>query len=126
MIMLSTGKYLASIILHQFLDRSELYKMLINVPRCMKWSKRLANTDPATGNGLNVCFGRRSGFGGYDKRFAKGARKIVIREDDVDTRVVQTWIRLEDGNISGSITLNSTYGEDEYPAAPGQNDVSSR
>ncbi|KAF2661986.1 Metallo-dependent phosphatase [Lophiostoma macrostomum CBS 122681] len=95
---------------------------------CMKWSndQPLAATDPATGNGLNVCFGRRSGFGGYDKRFAKGARKIVVHEDDIERSVAETWVRLEDGNISGSITLNTTYGADVYPAAPGQNETSFR
>jgi hypothetical protein len=88
----------------------------------MKWSndRSLPNTIPKTGNGLNVCFGRRSGYGGYDKTYTKGARRIRIYEDDLGKRSIETWIRLEDGNISGSITLNSTYGTDKYPPAPNQ------
>jgi hypothetical protein len=27
---------------------------------------------------------------------------------------VETWIRLEDGSISGHVTLNATYGTDQY------------
>jgi hypothetical protein len=88
----------------------------------MKWSnnRSLPDTNPSNGNGINVCFGRRTGYGGYDKQYAKGARKIVIFEDALDDRTIETWNRLEDGNISGAITLNSTYGIDKYPPAPNQ------
>lgn len=88
----------------------------------MKWSndRSLPDTNPQTGNGLNICFGRRTGYGGYDKTTPKGARKIVIHEDDLDKREVETWVRLEDGTISGPITLNSTYGQDKYPPVPNQ------
>lgn len=94
----------------------------------MKWSndKPLPNTKPATGNGLNVCFGRRTGYGGYDKTYAKGARKIVIHEDDLPKRELETWIRLEDGRISAAVTLNSTYGTDKYPPAPDQGKTKGR
>jgi hypothetical protein len=27
----------------------------------------------------------------------------------------ETWARLEDGSVSGKVTLNSTYGTDSYP-----------
>lgn len=81
---------------------------------CMKWSKDLVNNSPANGNGLNLCFNRHSGYGGYSD-WARGGRQIVVEEDKLDENVVDTWIRLEDGSISGQVTLNSTYGQDHYP-----------
>jgi hypothetical protein len=76
---------------------------------CMRWPKS-----------MSVCFGRRTGYGGYDKTFAKGARKIVVYEDGLVDRGIDTWIRLEDGRISAPVTLNATYGTDKYPPAPDQ------
>ncbi|KAF1346429.1 hypothetical protein EJ07DRAFT_169873 [Lizonia empirigonia] len=70
---------------------------------CMKWSKDLPNNSPANGNGLNVCFNRHSGYGGYSD-WARGGRQIVVEE-----------AQLEDGSVSGQVTLNSTYGTDKYP-----------
>lgn len=94
----------------------------------MKWSNDhpLPDTDPAIGNGLNVCFGRRTGYGGYSKTYAKGARKIVIHEDDLPKRELETWVRLEDGRISAPIMLNSTYGTDKYPPALDQDETQER
>jgi hypothetical protein len=42
---------------------------------CMEWAKDLPDTSPSNGNGngLNVCFNRHSGYGGYTNR-ARGAR----------------------------------------------------
>lgn len=80
----------------------------------MKWSKNLPGTEPANGNGLNLCFNRHSGYGGYTD-WERGARQIVVEEDRLGKNEVETWIRLENGNISGRVTLNSTYGIDIYP-----------
>jgi len=77
---------------------------------CMRWP----------GKKTSVCFGRRTGYGGYYKGDARGARKIRLFEKDLEKRGIDTWIRLEDGNISGSITLNETFGLDNYPPAPNQ------
>lgn len=38
-----------------------------------------------------------------------------MREEDLN---LETWIRLESGNVVGAVMLNRTYGEDEYPATP--------
>ncbi|KAF2751602.1 Metallo-dependent phosphatase [Sporormia fimetaria CBS 119925] len=85
---------------------------------CMKWGNdRPLASNPSKGNGVNVCFGRRAGYGGYGKDLQKGARKILVREDRVKNNEVETWNRLEFGAISGRATLNSTYGMDKYPAA---------
>ncbi|KAJ4375638.1 hypothetical protein N0V86_007171 [Didymella sp. IMI 355093] len=83
---------------------------------CMKWSRDLPNNSPANGNGLNLCFNRHSGYGGYSE-WARGGRQIVIDETKLGgDNVVGTWLRLEDGSVSGRVMLNSTYGEDKYPA----------
>jgi hypothetical protein len=33
----------------------------------------------------------------------------------LDARVVDTWIRMENGKISGQVSLNATFGADQYP-----------
>ena len=67
-----------------------------------------------TGNGINLCFGRHSGYGGYGT-WTRGSRQILLSEETLGNSL-ETWIRLEDGSISGKVTLNSTYGIDQYPA----------
>jgi hypothetical protein len=69
---------------------------------------------PANGKGLDLCFNRHTGYGGYSN-WARGARQIVIDESRLGSKDIDTWIRLEDGSISGSITLNDTFGTDRYP-----------
>lgn len=83
----------------------------------MKWSatKPVPNNQPAKGNGMHFCFGRHTGYGGYSD-YARGGRHIVIEEDKLGQSVLETWIRLEDGTISGKVTLNATFGYDQYPA----------
>jgi hypothetical protein len=85
----------------------------------MKWTKT-PNPVPtdwpsaAKGDGLNACFGRRTGYGGYSK-VMRGGRHIVIHEDALGgDNAIETWNRLEDGAISGRVMLNSTYGTDKY------------
>ena len=81
----------------------------------MKWSKDLPHNSPANGKGLNLCFNRHTGYGGYSE-WARGGRQIVVEEAKLGENVLETWIRLEDGSVSGRVTLNSTYGTDRYPA----------
>ncbi|RDW82325.1 putative DNA repair exonuclease SIA1 [Coleophoma cylindrospora] len=80
---------------------------------CFKWNTTLPGMN-LTGNGLNLCFGRHSGYGGYGS-WTRGSRQIFITEADLENSVVETWVTLEDSNISGKVSLNSTYGSDEYP-----------
>jgi len=83
---------------------------------CMKWSD-LPNNDPQNGNGIHLCFGRHTGYGGYGE-WTRGARQIVVHEGSLkEGREVETWIRLEDGQISGRVILNATYGVDKYTPA---------
>lgn len=81
----------------------------------MKWSKDLPNNSPVNGNDINLCSGRHTGYGGYSG-WTRGGRQIVIEEARLGENVLETWIRLEDGSVSGRVTLNSTYGIDKYPA----------
>lgn len=81
----------------------------------MKWSKDLPDNSPANGHGLNLCFNRHTGYGGYSD-WARGGRQIIIDENELSERIIETYIRLEDGSVSGQVTLNSTYGTDRYPA----------
>jgi hypothetical protein len=78
----------------------------------MKWDKNLP-TSPTNGNGVSFCFNRHSGFGGYS-HWKRGARIIKIQEGKLWKNEVETWIRLEDSSISGRVTLNATFGTDQY------------
>ena len=65
--------------------------------------------------GINLCFGQHSGYGGYGS-WIRGARQVVVSREGLADLAVDTYIRLESGAKVGAVTLNSTYGEDEYPA----------
>ncbi|KAF3002684.1 hypothetical protein E8E13_009861 [Curvularia kusanoi] len=80
---------------------------------CAKWSHDLPHNSRDTGS-LNFCSNRRTGYGGYGD-FIRGGRQIVVDEGRIDDKIVDTWVRLEDGRISGQVTLNSTFGKDRYP-----------
>ncbi|PYH99065.1 Metallo-dependent phosphatase [Aspergillus ellipticus CBS 707.79] len=82
---------------------------------CFKWDTKLTGMN-LTGNGLNLCFGRHSGYGGYGS-WTRGSRQILLDERTLDEQL-STWVRLEDGSVSGTVSLNATYGEDWYPAVP--------
>lgn len=78
---------------------------------CFRWDSKLKGMD-LTGNGLDMCFGRHSGYGGYGS-WTRGSRQVVLKKGKED---VETWVRLEDGSVSGRVTLNGTYGQDSYTA----------
>lgn len=81
---------------------------------CFKWDSKLPGMS-LTGNGLHVCFGRHTGYGGYGT-WTRGSRQILLREEGLeDTNSTETWIRLEDGTESGRVVLNDTFGTDMYP-----------
>jgi len=83
---------------------------------CYKWDSLLPGMTVA-GNGINLCFGQHSGYGGYGS-WTRGSRQVLVTEEMLQDKSVDTWIRLETGDVVGSVTLNSTYGTDEYPATP--------
>ncbi|EPS43678.1 hypothetical protein H072_2389 [Dactylellina haptotyla CBS 200.50] len=78
---------------------------------CFKWNGTIADTTLA-GNGVNMCYGRHTGYGGYGT-LDRGGRQILLKKDSLKDQVM-TWIRLENGLITGNVTLNSTYGKDQY------------
>lgn len=85
---------------------------------CWRWDEVLPGVD-SFGDGLNLCFGQHSGYGGYGT-WVRGARQIRLTEKMLQRREVDTWIRLEDESVVGAVTLNSTYGRDRYEKTPNQ------
>jgi len=83
---------------------------------CYKWDTLLPGMTVA-GNGINLCFGQHTGYGGYGT-WTRGSRQVLVTQEMLRDQTVDTWIRLETGDVVGSVTLNSTYGMDEYPATP--------
>ncbi|KAJ3494952.1 hypothetical protein NLG97_g3737 [Lecanicillium saksenae] len=81
---------------------------------CYKWDRLVPDTT-VTGNGVNLCFGQHSGYGGYGN-WIRGARQIRINRAALKKKqAAQTWIRLENGATVGAVTLNSTFNHDRYP-----------
>lgn len=80
---------------------------------CQKWEGEYPGMD-VSGNGLVLCFGRHSGYGGYGS-WTRGSRQILLDLKTLSSQV-ETWVRLEDTSVSGRVTLNATYGMDDYPA----------
>ncbi|KJZ79153.1 hypothetical protein HIM_01304 [Hirsutella minnesotensis 3608] len=84
---------------------------------CYKWD-RLVPGMTVAGNGVNLCFGQRSGYGGYGN-WIRGARQIRLHREALQKLLeIETWIRLENGDVVGAVELNATYGTDRYPATP--------
>ncbi|KAJ5359971.1 hypothetical protein N7517_009162 [Penicillium concentricum] len=78
---------------------------------CFKWDSKLSGLN-VTGNGMNMCYGRHTGYGGYGD-WARGGRQILLDQQSLGDEM-RTWIRMEDGSISGDVHLNATYGHDRY------------
>lgn len=83
---------------------------------CYKWDGKLPDMT-VQGNGVNLCFGQHSGYGGYGD-WVRGSRELIVSRDKLKDLVVESHIRLESGKVVGAISLNATYGQDEYPATP--------
>lgn len=82
---------------------------------CFKWDTQLEGMT-LTGNGLNLCFSRHTGYGGYGS-WTRGSRQVKISLDTIGNST-ETWTRFEDGSVAGRVTLNSTFGSDDYPTVP--------
>ncbi|KAJ8609451.1 hypothetical protein MRB53_039122 [Persea americana] len=83
---------------------------------CYKWDTLLPGMS-VTGNGINLCFSQHSGYGGYGN-WIRGSRQLFFTEELLAEETLNTWIRLESGDIVGSVVLNSTYNHNYYPATP--------
>ena len=83
---------------------------------CYKWDTLIPGMT-VKGNGINLCFGQHTGYGGYGD-WIRGSRQVLVTEAKLKDMEVDSWIRLESGDVVGSVSLNATYGEDIYPATP--------
>lgn len=85
---------------------------------CYKWDHQVPGMVIA-GDGVNLCFGQHSGYGGYGS-WIRGSRQVRVSRDTLERSKweAETWIRLESGDVVGSVNLNATYGRDRYPATP--------
>ncbi|CAG9996025.1 unnamed protein product [Clonostachys byssicola] len=83
---------------------------------CYKWDTLVPGMT-VQGNGINLCFGQHSGYGGYGN-WIRGARQVLVTQEMLQDFAVDTWIQLESGDTVGSVTLNTTYNQDSYPATP--------
>jgi hypothetical protein len=59
-----------------------------------------------------MCYGRHTGYGGYGDAL-RGGRQILLNQEAIE-KEIETWIRLEDNTTSAAVTLNATYGQDQY------------
>lgn len=83
---------------------------------CYKWDAHLTNMTSGR-EGVNLCFGQHTGYGGNGD-WIRGARQILVNQTKLQNGELDTWIRLEDGDVVGSVSLNATYNMDQYPATP--------
>ncbi|CRK37655.1 hypothetical protein BN1708_007457 [Verticillium longisporum] len=86
---------------------------------CYKWTADALPDYPVQpeGDGLNICFGQRTGYGG-NGNWERGSRQLLLRQDQLALGELETWIRLESGEVVGAVSLNGTYGQDIYPVSP--------
>lgn len=88
---------------------------------CQKWrsegSYGSAGAGAGAGAGVNLCFGQRSGYGGYGS-WARGSRQVFVSEAGLAEGEVESWVRLERGEVVGRVGLNATFGRDVYEVVP--------
>ncbi|KPM41429.1 hypothetical protein AK830_g5126 [Neonectria ditissima] len=85
---------------------------------CYKWNSQLSDMT-ITGNGINLCYGQHTGYGGYGD-WIRGSRQIFVTQEGLRNNTVDTHIRLESGDVVGSVSLNSTFNTDYYDATPNE------
>ncbi|KAF4457260.1 hypothetical protein F53441_824 [Fusarium austroafricanum] len=85
---------------------------------CYKWDSKVGDMD-LTGNGINLCYGQHTGYGGYGD-WIRGGRQIIVTQEGLKNFEIDSHIRLESDEIVGSVSLNSTYNKDAYKATPEQ------
>ncbi|KAM3467058.1 hypothetical protein MY5147_003941 [Beauveria neobassiana] len=83
---------------------------------CYKWDGELPGVE-AKGNGINLCYGQHTGYGGYGD-WIRGSREIFVSLDKLRDLTIDSHIRTELGEVIGAVSLNATYGQDSYPASP--------
>ncbi|KAK1984802.1 calcineurin-like phosphoesterase [Colletotrichum cereale] len=68
-----------------------------------------------------LCFAKHTGYGGYGK-WNRGARmiKLSFTQGDDPQMSVESWVRMEDDQVITRVSLNETYGVDNYPSNVGE------
>ncbi|KAI1093854.1 Metallo-dependent phosphatase [Rostrohypoxylon terebratum] len=82
---------------------------------CDRWDEQLSGMTVVPKNNVILCFSQHTGYGGYGN-WERGSRQILVSKSKLKESAVDTWIRLESKNVVGRVTLNSTFGHDQYPA----------
>ncbi|KAH8656557.1 Metallo-dependent phosphatase-like protein [Tricladium varicosporioides] len=67
----------------------------------------------------HVCFCKHTGYGGYGN-WKRGARNVMLRFDEGGRMEVETWVRMEGGEVVQRVDLNGTYGIDRYNVDDGE------
>ncbi|KAG9240447.1 Metallo-dependent phosphatase-like protein [Calycina marina] len=67
-----------------------------------------------------LCLVKHTGYGGYGN-WERGSRVVQLKfgeesDKDVKEMNVDTWVRLESGDVIQTVSLNETYGSNIYPA----------
>jgi hypothetical protein len=76
------------------------------------------NWPNATPGGPHLCFCKHTGYGGYGN-WNRGSRNLMLRFGEKRMEV-ETWVRMENGEVVQRVDLNSTYGIDNYPLQDGE------
>lgn len=66
----------------------------------------------------HICFCKHTGYGGYGN-WNRGSR--ILKLSFGDAMEVETWVRMENGEIVQRVGLNETYGTDVYALEDGEN-----
>lgn len=68
-----------------------------------------------------ICFVKHTGYGGYGS-WRRGSRVLRLSLDGGkgEGMEVESWVRLEEGDIVQKVSLNETYGWDVYPSDDGE------
>ncbi|KAK1580515.1 calcineurin-like phosphoesterase [Colletotrichum navitas] len=84
------------------------------------------STWPGHASGLGaeapfLCFAKHTGYGGYGT-WNRGARmiKLSFTQGDDPQMSVESWVRMEDDQVVTRVSLNETYGVDNYPSNVGE------
>lgn len=85
---------------------------------CYRWEGDAPGSDIAA-NGLNLCFGQHTGYGGYGD-WIRGSREIMVSQEKLKNLEIDSHIRFESGKVVGEISLNATYNQDSYPKTPNE------
>lgn len=71
------------------------------------------------GEGPKICYVKHTGYGGYGS-WRRGSRVLGLKFEEEEGMKVDSWVRLEEGDVVQRVGLNETYGVDIYPIDDGE------